>query len=32
MVLDQGNFLAEGTPREIAANKAVQTAYLGQAA
>jgi branched-chain amino acid transport system ATP-binding protein len=32
MVLDQGNFLAEGTPQEIAANKAVQTAYLGQAA
>ncbi len=32
MVLDQGKFLAEGTPREIAANKAVQTAYLGQAA
>jgi branched-chain amino acid transport system ATP-binding protein len=32
MVLDQGRFLAEGTPPEIAANKAVQTAYLGQAA
>jgi branched-chain amino acid transport system ATP-binding protein len=32
MVLDQGKFLAEGTPREIAANQAVQTAYLGQAA
>ncbi len=32
MVLDQGKFLAEGTPRDIAANKAVQTAYLGQAA
>ncbi len=31
-VLDQGGFLAEGTPPEIAANKAVQTAYLGQAA
>jgi branched-chain amino acid transport system ATP-binding protein len=31
-VLDQGSFLAEGTPREIAANKAVQTAYLGKAA
>ncbi len=31
-VLDQGGFLAEGTPREIAANEAVQTAYLGQAA
>jgi len=32
MVLDQGRFLAEGTPQEIAANAAVQTAYLGQAA
>jgi branched-chain amino acid transport system ATP-binding protein len=32
MVLDQGKFLAEGTSPEIAANKAVQTAYLGQAA
>jgi branched-chain amino acid transport system ATP-binding protein len=31
-VLDQGIFLAEGTPQEIAANAAVQTAYLGQAA
>jgi branched-chain amino acid transport system ATP-binding protein len=31
-VLDQGGFLAEGTPREIAVNEAVQTAYLGQAA
>jgi branched-chain amino acid transport system ATP-binding protein len=31
-VLDQGGFLAEGTPREIAANDAVQTAYLGKAA
>jgi branched-chain amino acid transport system ATP-binding protein len=31
-VLDQGSFLAEGTPREIAANKAAQTAYLGKAA
>ncbi len=31
-VLDQGSFLAEGTPPEIAANPAVQTAYLGQAA
>ena len=30
MVLDQGNFLAEGTPQEIAANEAVQAAYLGQ--
>jgi branched-chain amino acid transport system ATP-binding protein len=32
MVLDQGKFLAEGTPDEIAANEAVQTAYLGKAA
>ena len=32
MVLDQGTFLAEGTPPEIAANEAVQTAYLGKAA
>jgi branched-chain amino acid transport system ATP-binding protein len=32
MVLDQGKFLADGTPQDIAANKAVQTAYLGQAA
>jgi branched-chain amino acid transport system ATP-binding protein len=32
MVLDQGSFLAEGTPQEIAANEAVQTAYLGKAA
>jgi branched-chain amino acid transport system ATP-binding protein len=31
-VLDQGRFLAEGTPQEIAANEAVQTAYLGKAA
>ena len=31
-VLDQGKFLAEGTPQEIATNQAVQTAYLGQAA
>jgi branched-chain amino acid transport system ATP-binding protein len=31
-VLDQGKFLAEGTPQEIAVNKDVQTAYLGQAA
>lgn len=30
-VLDQGGFLAEGTPQEIAANEAVQTAYLGKA-
>ncbi len=32
MVLDQGKFLAEGTPQEIAANEAVQSAYLGKAA
>jgi len=32
MVLDQGKFLAEGKPAEIAANEAVQTAYLGKAA
>ncbi len=32
MVLDQGKFLAEGTPQEIATNEAVQTAYLGKAA
>ena len=31
-VLDQGGLLAEGTPKEIAANVAVQSAYLGQAA
>jgi len=31
-VLDQGKFLAEGTPQEIAANEAVQAAYLGKAA
>jgi branched-chain amino acid transport system ATP-binding protein len=31
-VLDQGHFLAEGTPGEIAANEAVQAAYLGKAA
>jgi len=32
MVLDQGKFLAEGTPPEIAANEAVQAAYLGKVA
>ncbi len=31
-VLDQGALLAEGTPQEIAANEAVQGAYLGKAA
>jgi len=31
-VLDQGHLLAEGAPKEIAANEAVQSAYLGQAA
>jgi branched-chain amino acid transport system ATP-binding protein len=32
MVLDQGTVLAEGTPKEIAANETVQAAYLGKAA
>ncbi len=31
-VLDQGSLLAEGTPQDIAANEAVQAAYLGKAA
>jgi len=31
-VLDQGALLAEGSPAEIAANEAVQAAYLGKAA
>jgi branched-chain amino acid transport system ATP-binding protein len=31
-VLDQGGLLAEGAPREIAANETVQAAYLGSAA
>lgn len=30
-VLDQGRFLAEGSPQEIAANEKVQAAYLGEA-
>ena len=32
MVLAEGSMLAEGTPREIAANEAVQAAYLGKVA
>jgi branched-chain amino acid transport system ATP-binding protein len=32
MVLAEGATLAEGTPKEIAANEAVQNAYLGKAA
>jgi branched-chain amino acid transport system ATP-binding protein len=32
MVLAEGKMLAEGTPKEIAANEAVQAAYLGKAA
>jgi branched-chain amino acid transport system ATP-binding protein len=29
-VLDQGNLLAEGTPKQIAVSEAVQAAYLGE--
>jgi branched-chain amino acid transport system ATP-binding protein len=32
MVLAEGRVLADGTPQQIAADEAVQTAYLGQAA
>ncbi len=32
MVLAEGRMLAEGTPQQIAANEAVQAAYLGQTA
>jgi branched-chain amino acid transport system ATP-binding protein len=32
MVLAEGKMLAEGTPKDIAANEAVQTAYLGKTA
>jgi branched-chain amino acid transport system ATP-binding protein len=32
MVLAEGAMLAEGKPEEIAANEAVQAAYLGKAA
>ncbi len=32
MVLSEGAMLAEGTPQQIAANEAVQAAYLGKAA
>jgi branched-chain amino acid transport system ATP-binding protein len=32
MVLAEGTLLAEGTPKEVTANEAVQAAYLGKAA
>jgi branched-chain amino acid transport system ATP-binding protein len=32
MVLAEGKMLAEGTPKDIAKNEAVQVAYLGKAA
>jgi branched-chain amino acid transport system ATP-binding protein len=32
MVLAEGKMLAEGTPKDIAANEAVQAAYLGKTA
>ncbi len=32
MVLAEGNMLADGTPKEVTANEAVQAAYLGSAA
>ncbi|MGH7880943.1 MAG: hypothetical protein ACREQD_15825 [Candidatus Binataceae bacterium] len=30
-MLDQGKLLAQGSPQEVASNKAVQEAYLGKA-
>jgi branched-chain amino acid transport system ATP-binding protein len=32
MVLAEGRMLAEGTPKEVTSNEAVQAAYLGTAA